>query len=501
MNEIIQSSLSLLWPELTLTVTFILTLFSQFALRKAPMHSGYVALAGFLLAFLLLGTQGGSDASVFGVMLAVDPFAVFFKYLIIISGILVLGFSLQSEEIRNNAEHAGEYFAFLTSMTLGMFLMAGASNLLMMYLSIELVSLSSYVLSGYLRNVERSNEAALKYVIFGAVSSGLMLYGISLIYGLTGALDIYSMRDVLATGAVMPGSWAFATLVAAVILIIGGFGYKISAVPFHYWTPDVYEGAPITITAYLSVASKAAGFAIMIRFFKVAFLNTVSADGAWEVLAGMNWELIIAVISVLTMTLGNLVALWQDNLKRMLAYSSIAHAGYMLMGLVVATDNGIAAIMVYFVMYLIMNLGAFYVVMVVAQKTGSEDIDDYRGLAYRAPWVAGAMAIFLVSLTGLPPTAGFIGKLWIFAAVLSKPGFVWLAIIGVINSVISLYYYARVFRNMYLRQGDEEKAQPILFGSRTIAGSLIFAVPTIVFGLYFGPILEWAKNSVTLFLR
>ena len=265
-------------------------------------------------------------------------------------------------------------------MTLGMFLMAGATNLLMMVLAMELTSLSSYILAGYTKEALDSSEASLKYIIYGAVSSGVMLYGISIIFGLSGAMNYSGINHTLALN--VPNHSA---LLIAAIFIVVGFGYKISAVPFHFWTPDVYEGAPITITAFLSVASKAAGFAMMMRFFKVIFIDTTILSlpsGVWTSIYNFEWNKLLVILSVLTMTLGNLVAVWQRNLKRLLAYSSIAHAGYMLMGVVLLTDKGIAAVLIYFIMYLFMNLGAFYVVMLVANKTGSEDIGAYRGIGY-----------------------------------------------------------------------------------------------------------------------
>jgi NADH-quinone oxidoreductase subunit N len=280
-------------------------------------------------------------------------------------------------------------------MTLGMFLLSSSSNLIMMYLSIEIMSLSSYVLAGYTKEIKRASEASLKYVIYGAVSSGIMIYGISIIFGLTGSLNLYEINTFLANNDV--NLWA---LLIPTLMIIAGIGYKISAVPFHFWTPDVYEGAPVTITALLSVASKAAGFAMLIRFVKIGFIDSAAGGEYWTTLH-LDWQHIIALLSVLTMTLGNLVALWQTNVKRLLAYSSIAHAGYMLMGLVVMNDAGVAAILIYFFMYLFMNLGAFYFVLLIANKTGSENIEDYQGLGYKAPRISVCMVIFLISLTGL----------------------------------------------------------------------------------------------------
>ena len=378
-------------------------------------------------------------------------------------------------------------------------LMAGANNLLMMYLALELSSISSYLLSGYTREAADSSEASLKYVIYGALSSGLMLYGISILYGLTGSLDLATINHIVPVVISAGGPPLYGLLIAG-ILTLAGFGYKISAVPFHFWAPDVYEGAPITITAFLAVASKAGGFAMLIRFLKVTFFDAtgvMAAAGTWEAVRGLRWVDLVAILSVLSMTVGNLTAIWQNNLKRLLAYSSIAHAGYMLMGVAVLNDEGIAAVMLYFVIYLFMNLGAFYAVMLIADKTGSEDIDDYKGLGSRAPFLAVALAIFLISLSGLPPTAGFIGKLYLFAALINK-GWIWLAIVGALNSVIALYYYVRVIRNMFLRT-DEQQSAPLSLSGMQMTMVLALLVPTLLFGLYFGPLVQLAQASVRIF--
>ena len=474
--------------------TFLSAIVADLVTKRKAIVAGIV-LGGFAATAYYVFDEIGVSVSTFNNMLAVDPFAVFFKFVIIGSGILIVMFSLASNEVNGSDRRLGEYYALLAAMTTGMFLMVGSSNLLMMYLSLELTSISSYILAGFTKEAPDSAEASLKYVIYGALSSGFMLYGISIVYGLTGSLDIYSINQALAGGNVS----RLALLIGG-ILAVAGFGYKISAVPFHFWTPDVYEGAPVTITAYLSVASKAAGFAMLMRFLKVTFIDSSILNlplGTWGTIKGFELTNIIIIIAVLTMTLGNLVAIWQDNVKRLLAYSSIAHAGYMLLGLVVLGNDGYAATMIYFVVYLFMNLGAFYIVMLVSNKTGSEDIQDYKGLGSRAPLLAVAMAIFLISLTGLPPTAGFVGKLYLFAALI-RAKFIWLAIVGVLNSVISLYYYVRIFRNMFLRDA-EGHAEPLTFEASNIVLLIVLLVPTIALGLYFGPLVEFAQSSVAMF--
>jgi NADH-quinone oxidoreductase subunit N len=374
-----------------------------------------------------------------------------------------------------------------------MFFMASAANLLMAYLALEFVSLTSYVLTGYLRHNRRSGEAALKYLIYGGVASGTMIYGMSWIFGLTGSMDYAEINAVL-----MQGDPNRLALLIALVLVFAGFGYKIAAVPFHMWAPDVYHGAPIPITAFLAVGSKAAGFALLMRFFYPA-LSRAGDGGTWHTLAGVDWPQLMLVISMITMTLGNLAALNQQNVKRLLAYSSIAHAGYTLMGFVVLSDEGLRAMLFYLVVYYLMNLGAFLVVMVVANNTGREDLEGFRGLAWRGGALpAIAMAIFLFSLTGLPPLAGFIGKFYLFYAVV-KEQFYYLAVVGILNSVVSLYYYARIVKTMFLDLPLGTEGEVTLDSHN---GSLLAAlsVLTVVLGVYWTPVIEFANRSTHFFL-
>lgn len=495
MLEQILQSLNHFQPETTLVVVFCAVIIADLFAKKQSQATTYVALVGLLVTAFYLTRQGaGGPESVFFGMFAVDPFSLFFKTIVLMSSFFVLLFSLYSKELKERTRGVGEYNALIVALTLGMFLMTGASNLLMIYLALELSSLCSYVLAGYTRGEKDSSEASLKYIIYGALSSGVMLYGISIIYGLTGSLDLVTVHQAL-----MFQQLNQTALIIAAIFVVVGFGYKISAVPFHFWTPDVYEGAPVTITALLSVASKAAGFAMMMRFVKIAFINDAVGNlpqGYWAVLSGVDWPFIIAVLSVLSMTIGNLVALSQKNLKRLLAYSSIAHAGYMLMGMAVLSNEGYSAIMIYFMVYMFMNLGAFYVVMLVADRIGSENIDDYRGLGYRTPLIGVSMVILLLSLTGVPPTAGFIGKLYLFSALISGKLF-WLALVGVLNSVVSLYYYVRVLRNMFLRD-PQENAQPLRLSGMEIVILMLFVVPSLLLGLYFSPLVEYAHASLSM---
>jgi NADH-quinone oxidoreductase subunit N len=492
LNEI-KRSISLFKPETMLVGTFIISIIFDVVYKKSKNLVGYVAVIGFLITAYFLFIQNIGSQPTFFAMLAVDPFSQFFKFIILLTSLLIIIFSLSSRELQEYDGGLGEYYTLLVGMTFGMFLLTSATNLLMIYLAIETMSISSYILTGYTREIKRSSEASLKYVIFGAVSSGIMLYGISIIYGLTGTLNLYGINNYLNHYQV-----SIIPLIMSGIMVIAGIGYKISAVPFHFWTPDVYEGAPVTITAYLSVASKAAGFAVLIRFLKVTFVDLSSPlqNELWSMLKGIDWGVIIAILSVLTMTIGNLIAIWQTNLKRLLAYSSIAHAGYILMGLVILNNTGVTAMLIYFVVYLSMNLGAFYVVMLVANKLGSEELEEYSGLGYRSPFLAVCMAIFLISLIGLPPTAGFIGKLYLFVALIQSK-YIWLAVVGVLNSVVALYYYAKIFRNMFIRNPEENSMIEYPLFNKIIL--LLLIIPTLLFGLYFTPIVNWAQASIKIF--
>jgi NADH-quinone oxidoreductase subunit N len=441
--------------------------------------------------WLVQGLFGWGEGWIFSRMVIVDDFAVFFKVIFCLAAFATVWMSLGSDEVRRSSE--GEYYGLLLAATVGMFYMASAANLLMAYLGLEFVSLTSYVLTGYLRHNRRSGEAALKYTIYGGVASGTMIYGMSWLYGMTGSLDYMQINAALLAGRGEP-----LTIFIALVLILSGFGYKIAAVPFHMWAPDVYHGAPIPVAAFLSVGSKAAGFAVLMRLFYPGLSEAVEG-GDWRFLAGVEWPQLMLVVCMATMTLGNLAALGQQNLKRLLAYSSIAHAGYTLMGFVVLNDEGLRAMLFYLVTYYLMNIGAFLVVMVVANSTGREDIEGFRGLAWRGGAVpAVAMAIFLFSLAGLPPLAGFIGKFYLFAAVV-KEHFYLLALVGLANSVVALYYYARVVRTMFLDMplGDEGV---VVLDSHNAFLLYFLVLPTIVLGVYWAPVIDLAGRSARFFL-
>ena len=452
-----------------------------------------MALAGSLAALALAaGGLPQTPSGMLGGLLVIDGMTGFFRILFAFIAVVTLLFSWSSREIMGERrEHKGEYYAMIALMTGGMMVMAAARDLLTLYLSIELVSLASYVMAGYMRTSLRSTEASVKYLIFGAVSSAIMLYGLSLVYGLSGATDFAAIREALRAGTADP-----LALLTVSVLVLAGMGYKIAMVPFHFWCPDVYEGAPTPIAAFFSVGPKAAGFALMIRFFYTAF----AAEGAADVAAAVgrvDWPLLIAALSVVTMTYGNLAAVRQTNIKRLLAYSSIAHVGYLLMGFLLLTAQGLQAILFYLLVYSVMNLGAFLFVVAMNNRLPGEEISDYAGLGFRAPWPAAMMTLFLFSLTGLPPTAGFIGKFYLFAEVMRRE-YYWLAIIGVLNSVISLFYYMRIAKAMYFTAYEGEQKR-VAVAPLHMATLIVLAVPTLALGLYWGRFKDLADRAIEHF--
>jgi len=493
----IANSLQFIKPEISAAISLAVLVIVDLVMDKNKKYLSAVMILGLLFTGFFIFVQFNissfaftSESNKYG-LLAVDSFGSFFKILIIFSSILIVLFTLSSDEINKAKERLGEYYSLIWGMIIGMFFMINAADLIVIYLSLELLSLSSYVLAGITKNSLRNSEASLKYVIYGGVSSGIMLFGISILYGVTGTTNIYEINALFQSQQIQG-----LILTLSAILIFAGIGFKISAAPFHFWTPDVYEGAPITITAYLSVASKAAGFALLLRFTKITFIDSVNPDGSWNIISLIDWHSFLIIISILTMTLGNFAALWQNNVKRLLAYSSIAHAGYMLLGLIALSNEGMMAIMIYFVIYTIMNLGAFFVVMLIANKIGSEELDDYKGLGKVAPVLTVSLGVFLISLTGLPPTAGFIGKLYIFLALINSKMIV-VAFIALLNTVVSVYYYVRILKYLFL-DSSEKEVKPFGVNIPTLILLLILVVPTLVLGVYFTPLVEFAKHSITL---
>ena len=498
-------SLAYFLPELALSAAILAVVLVDLATtgsagRRASELPGTVALIGAGAALVLtlglpsLGVRGLLDdptrAWLFSRMLVFDGFSVFFKVLLGLALLAVIWMSAGSREVRGQPNE-GEYYALILSAGLAMFLMAAAANLLMAYLSLEFVSLVSYVLTGFLRHNRRSGEAALKYLIYGGVASGAMIYGMSWVFGLTGSMDYAGIARGVATldAASRPA------LFLGLVLVLAGFGYKIASVPFHMWAPDVYTGAPIPVTAFLAVGSKAAGFAMLLRFFH---FGVEGAAGPGSVLASVPLAQLTTVMCVATMTLGNFAALGQQNMKRLLAYSSIAHAGYALLGFVVFAEAGVKAVLFYLAVYYVMNLGAFWVVMLVANASGREDLEGYRGLAWRGGALpALALAVFLFSLAGLPPLAGFVGKFAVFAAGVQARLYA-LVVIGLLNSVVSLYYYARVVKVMFLEQPRPEDP-PISFRLGDLGAVGLLSLATLYLGVRFNWLLERADEARRVF--
>lgn len=475
MNSV--DSLQYFIPELVVVGTALLTIiYDLLPDSKHNNSTAYIALGGIALTLIAIFATGAPSESLFDGMIRIDGFSIYFKVIALAATAVTIVFSIQSREIDPNTK--GEYYSILIAVNLGLFMMASSTNLLMAYLSLEMVSISSYILAGFLTHNQRSSEASFKYIIYGAVASGTMLFGLSLIFGLTGTASMPEIGGKLAR--LIEDQDSRLAVMVAVVFILTGLGYKIASVPFHMWSPDVYEGAPIPITAFLSVASKAAGFALFIRIFYLGF-------GQITNLSATNWTLLLSIISALTMTFGNLAALPQENVKRLLAYSSIAHSGYLLMGAVLLNDTGVKAILFYLTIYLFMNLGAFFVVILVANQVGSEMISGYRNLVSRAPLLAISMAIFLFSLVGLPPLAGFAGKWILFTAALQEHLY-WLVVVAALNSAVSLYYYVRIVKAMFFETAEDQTPLTFSFGNQLLL--LVFVIPTILLFILWEPSYE-----------
>jgi NADH-quinone oxidoreductase subunit N len=457
------ADLRLLAPELALVIAGMLViLIDAFAGRGLP-RNGVIALGllGLLAAgWLSLGLLGVLTTA-FGGSVAVDPYAVYFKLLLVGAAALVLLAS--ASLLDENPRSRGEFVGLMLLSTAGLMLLSAALDLITIYIALEISSLSIAFLSAWNKRDGRSAEAGLKFFLLSAMSSAVLLYGIALIYGTTGQVRLDAIAREL-TGTPSPG------LLLALVLVLSGFGFKISAVPFQMWTPDVYEGAPTPVTAYISVLSKAAGIAVVVRVLQTG-LPTVES----------SWTLMLVAVALATMTVGNIGALIQSNVKRMLAYSSIAHVGYMLIGIVATSGRGTTAVLFYLLAYAVTNLGAFIALIGAARVVGSEEGGALRGLSQRAPWLAFGLAVSLLSLAGLPPFAGFFAKLYVFQAALEE-GLGGLVLAGVINSAISLFYYAQVIHDMYIAPADDEARGPAL-ASNGVALTLA-VVGILLFGLF-----------------
>lgn len=476
-----QIDLGAIAPLLIVTVTAIFVLMVGLLTSKGSKTLYYFSsLLGLGIAAFFVMKQFDAGSVSFNGAYIVDNFSVFFNVVILASTGLVILISenyLRQEEINH-----GEYYALLLFSSAGMMIMTAGSNLLMIFLGIEVLSISLYILAGFKRDSVNAIEASLKYFLLGAFATGFLLLGIVLVYGATGSIDLRVLSDFFA------GFGADVTsdpmLLLGVIFIIFGFGFKVATVPFHSWVPDVYEGSPTPITAFLSAGPKAAGFAI---FFRVFLLSFKELDG--------HWVNVLWILAVLTMTVGNLVAIKQTNVKRMLAYSSIAHAGYILVALVAASSLGMASVLFYMVAYVLMNIGAFSIVIILGRKgADNTQLEDYAGLGFKHPVLAIVMTIFMLSMAGIPPLAGFVGKFYVFSAAIES-GFITLAIIGVINSVISVYYYLRVTVFMYMKEPGREFA-PLSTSPYILLVVLLTLWGTVQLGIFPSCVIDLAQKSI-----
>ena len=465
-------------PEIVLTAGALLVLIADVALPKAQRGAlAWVTLLALGATAVSLVPFTSTRVEVAHGLIAVDQFALFFKVVFLLAAAITVLMSVRYLAVEGASP--GEYYFLILCATLGMFVMAGGIDLITIFIGLETMAVSFYILAGFIKPSQRSNEAAVKYFLLGAFSLGILLYGMSLMYGLSGTTNL----RVMATQ--FTGQEKDPRLILAVILVVAGVGFKIAAVPFHMWAPDVYEGAPTPITAFLSVGSKAASFAMLIRIF-VEGLPAMNAD----------WRLLFAVLAIITMTVGNVAAVTQSNVKRMLAYSSIAHAGYVLIGIVAwspTNPRGITATLIYLMIYSFMQLGAFAVIVLLRrQDVVGDELKDFSGLHFRNPFAAFAMLLFMLSLGGIPPTAGFMGKFWLFSAAIDAH-YYWLAVIGVLNSAISLYYYIRIVVFMYLKKetmGSQPSTTPALSVALGVA-----VLGTIVLGVYPRLLFELAELS------
>ena len=458
----------------------------------------FVILLLTLSLWLFAGIPGATAGSpIWGGMVKNDMVTLVFRVIFLFALMITALFSVDTPRLQNV-----EFYALLILATIGFSLMGAASDLIMLYVALETASISSYILAGFFKNEDRSTEAGMKYFIYGAFATAVLLYGLSLIYGLTGqtsydAIGAVVQRWPTPQQALQAGDMrAFgilqninALLLIAAVAAVVGFGFKIAAVPYHFWSPDVYEGSPTAFTAFVSTASKAAGFAVFIRIFTAGVFGVPGENNTW-------WVMLVAM-TIITMTLGNLAAIYQRNLKRMLAYSSIAQAGYAMIGLVTMTQSGAGATMFYLLLYVFTNVAAFGVIVLVSNVSQSDQMEDFYGLNRRSPWLAMAMMIALLSLSGIPPTAGFVGKFFLFQATI-EAGYWWLALWGLLNAFVALYYYLTIVKYMYLYDSDQEKIHiPVSLSAKIGLG--ISAIAILVLGIYVSPAYEWTLQAAGAF--
>ena len=476
-------------PEIVLSLFAVGILITDFMLEKKDKYLNAVtALVGLAFAGTAVVIdwmrRGGLPYHGFGGAIVNDDFFTFFSLIFIISTALVVLISVKYLEIEG--AHYGEYYALLLFSVVGMMFLACGTDLIVLFISLELMAISGYILAGFLRQEERSNEAALKYFLLGAFSSGILLYGMSLLFGLSGSTHINIISEQLAKSS---SNGPIAWLAMATIAV--GLFFKVAAAPFHQWTPDVYEGAPTTITAFMSVAPKAGAFALLLRMF---------LDCIWPL--HPDWKIFVITVAVITMTVGNLAALTQDNVKRLLAYSSIAHVGYILLGLVAGAEGsstGLQGMAIYLLVYSFMNLGAFAIIISLRQKDCTGDkIDDLSGLFVRSPVCAFLMLIFLLSLAGIPPTAGFIGKYFIFLALI-ETGYYTLAVVAVLYVVVAIYYYFRIVVAMFMKPSPDGRQLSISPG--TWVALAVTAILTLGIGILPNWVILKAEQAVRPFIQ
>ncbi|MCB0100406.1 MAG: NADH-quinone oxidoreductase subunit N [Anaerolineales bacterium] len=471
-------------PEiLILTIGLLVLIFEPFWKEDQKRNAGWLTAGGLLIAMLLsmLFGRPGEPTEVLGGMIRFDWFGFFLKMLFMFAAAATALLLMDHEQVGKR----GEAYVMLLAALIGMNLMASSADLVMLYLSIETASIPMYILAGFLVGDERSTEAGFKYFLYGTLASTVMLYGFSLVFGFSGSTNLYEIASALTAGSISP-LLAF----GVVSLIVVGLGFKVSIVPFHFWAPDVYQGAPTPVAGYLSTASKAAGFAVILRLFFIAFPEFTS-----------TWTMILAVLAAISMTVGNLLALPQTNIKRLLAYSSISHAGYALIGAVAFSQFGAASVVFYMAAYIATNLLAFGLVMAFSRITGLEEVTDYAGLSRRNPLMGLMMLAAFLSLAGMPPFGGFVAKVFVFAAGV-QANYTWLVIVGIINSIIGVYYYLNVLKYVYLYRlpGEDEENHPIpLTQSYTIA-LVVLVIGVILLGTVFGPFFNWSDaGALNLF--
>jgi NADH-quinone oxidoreductase subunit N len=458
-------------PEIILTIAALFVLTLEMARLSRPGIMLFVAAMGIVLAGGALAQAGGEERVLFGGMLRLNSFSIFLDFLYLAVGLATLILSQGYLEKKGN-ETRGEYPALILFAVIGMMLMTQANDLVMVFLGLELLSLSLYVLVGFLRHDIYSNESGLKYLLLGAFATGFFLFGAALTYGATGTTNFDGIASAIDSGDIL--SHVFLSLGIGLLLI--GFAFKVALAPFHMWSPDVYQGAPTTVTGFLCTAPKAAGFGALMKVFMTAFPEVHD-----------EWQTLFWIMAALTMTVGNISALVQSNVKRMLAFSSISHAGYLAMGVLVLDSNSVGAMLFYLAVYSAMNLGAFAIIAVAEREEQGVTFEDYRGLASRHPWFSAAIALFLISLAGFPPTAGFVAKYGLFSVVIAK-GYIWLVIIAVLNTLVSVYYYLRLVVNMYMRE-EEEVLRPVT-GIMVVGLIVLLVAAVLLFGIAPGFLLD-----------